>query len=121
MCSAFQAIPFLYEIKNSLDWTCTSTCLTLFQWNKFEAIYDTIFDTYCEKSDWDEKPIGEKVGWNSKISIGASLSFVLILILILPLILFSSLNPTNKLINLTTAKLVNIIQISDLIIYLGKK
>ena len=105
MGSLFRAIPFLNEIKNALDWTCTTTCLTLFQWNKFEAIYDTIFDTYCEKSDWDEKPIGEKVGWNSKISIGASLSFILILILILPLILFSSLNPTNKLNNLTTAKL----------------
>ena len=105
MGSLFRAIPFLNEIKNALDWTCTTTCLTLFQWNKFEAIYDTIFDTYCEKSDWDEKPIGEKVGWDSKISMGASLAFVLVLILILPLILFSSLNPTNKLNNLTTAKL----------------
>ena len=61
MGSLFRAIPFLNEIKNALDWTCTTTCLTLFQWNKFEAIYDTIFDTYCEKSDWDEKLIGEKV------------------------------------------------------------
>ena len=31
MCSAFQAIPFLNEIKNALDWTCTSTCLSLLQ------------------------------------------------------------------------------------------
>ena len=103
--SLFRAIPFLNEIKNALDWTCTTTCLTLFQWNKFEAIYDTIFDTYCEKSDWDEKPIGEKVGLNKKISLGGSLAFILILILILPLILFSSLNPTNKINNLTAAKL----------------
>ena len=105
MGSLFRAIPFLNEIKNALDWTCTTTCLTLFQWNKFEAIYDTIFDTYCEKSDWDDKPIGEKVGWNKKISIGGTLSFILILILILPLILFSSLNPTNKLNNITAAKI----------------
>jgi hypothetical protein len=105
MCSAFQAIPFLNEIKNSLDWTCTSTCLTLFQWNKFEAIYDTIFDTYCEKSDWDERPIGRRVSLKSKLSIGATLTFVLILLLIIPLILFSSLNPTNKLNNITAAKI----------------
>ena len=105
MGSLFRAIPFLNEIKNALDWTCTTTCLTLFQWNKFEAIYDTIFDTYCEKSDWDEKPIGEKVGWNKKITMGASLAFVLTLILVIPLILFSSLNPTNQLNNLTAAKI----------------
>ena len=105
MCSAFQAIPFLYEIKNALDWTCTSTCLTLFQWNKFEAIYDTIFDTYCEKSDWDEKPIGKRISLKQKLSIGASLTTGLILILVIPLILFSSLNPTNKLNNLTSAKI----------------
>ena len=105
MCSAFQAIPFLNEIKNALDWTCTSTCLSLFQWNKFEAIYDTIFDTYCEKSDWDTKPIGKKVSLKQKLSLGASLTFILVLILIFPLILFSSLNPTNKLNNLTGAKI----------------
>ena len=51
LSKGFNAIPFLYEIKNAIDWTFTSTCLTLFQWNKFEAIYDTIFDTYCEKND----------------------------------------------------------------------
>ena len=105
MGSLFRAIPFLNEIKNAIDWACTTTCLTLFQWNKFEAIYDTIFDTYCDKSDWDDKPIGEKVGLNKKITLGGTLAFILILIIVLPLILFSSLNPTNKLNNLTAAKI----------------
>ena len=105
MLNAFQIIPFLYEIKNALDWTCTSTCLTLFQWNKFEAIYDTIFDTYCEKSDWDERPIGRRISLKQKLSIGATMSFGLILILVIPLILFSSLNPTNQLNNINSAKI----------------
>ena len=105
MGSLFRLIPFLNEIKNALDWACTNTCLTLFQWNKFEAIYDTIFDTYCEKSDWDEKLIGEKVSLKKKLSMGGSLAFILILILVTPLILFSSLNPTNKLNNITAAKI----------------
>ena len=105
LCSLFQAIPFLNEIKNALDWTFTSTCFNLIQWNKFEAIYDTIFDTYCEKSDWDEKPIGKRISRKQKYSIGGSLAFILILILTVPLILFSSLNPTNKLNNLTGAKI----------------
>ena len=101
----FKFIPFLDEIKNALDWTFTSTCFNLIQWNKFEAIYDTIFDTYCEKSDWDEKPIGKRVSRKQKLTIGGTLALILILILIVPLILFSSLNPTNKLNNLTSAKI----------------
>ena len=105
MCSLFQAIPFLNEIKNALDWTFTSTCFNLIQWNKYEAIYDAIFDTYCEKSDWDEKPVGKRISRKEKLSIGASLATVLILILVVPLILFSSLNPTNILNNLTSAKI----------------
>ena len=101
----FKAIPFLYEIKNAIDWTFTSTCFGLFQWNKFEGIYDTIYDTYIEKKDSDSKPIGKKVGKKSKISMGATLFIILVLILIAPLILFSSLNPTNKINNLIEAKL----------------
>ena len=101
----FKAIPFLNEIKNAIDWTFTSTCFNLIQWIKFEAIYDVIFDTYCEKSEWDEKPVGEKVSGKEKIAMGGSLAFVLIIILIAPLILFSSLNPTNQLNNLNGAKI----------------
>jgi len=103
--SLFQSIPFLNEIKNAIDWTFTSTCFNLIQWNKFESIYDTIFDTYCEKSDWDEKPVGERISKKQKIALGGSLAFILIIILIAPLILFSSLNPTNILNNLTQAKI----------------
>ena len=105
LSKGFNAIPFLYEIKNAIDWTFTGTCLTLFQWNKFEAIYDTIFDTYCEKNDWDERPIGRRISYKKKFGIGATLAFVLILILVVPLILFSSLNPTNHLNNITAGQL----------------
>ena len=105
MGSLFKNIPFLYEIKNAIDWTFTHTCLDLFQWTKFEAIYDTIFDTYCEKAEWDEKPIGERVNKRTKFGIGFTLSFGLIFIIIIPLLLFSSLNPTNQINNITEAKL----------------
>ena len=103
--SLFKMIPFLYEIKNAIDWTFTHTCLDLFQWNKFEAIYDTIFDTYCEKEEWDEKPIGERVNKTKKFGIGFTLSFGLIFTLIIPLLLFSSLNPTNHINNINKAKI----------------
>ena len=105
LSKGFNAIPFLYEIKNAIDWTFTSTCLTFIQWNKFEAIYDTIFDTYCEKNDWDERPIGKRISYKKKFGIGASLAFVLVMILIVPLILFSSLNPTNQINNVLAGEL----------------
>ena len=105
MASLFQMIPFLNEIKNAIDWTFTHTCLDLFQWNKFEAIYDTIFDTYCEKGEWDEKPIGERVSKEKKFGIGFTLSFGLVFTLIIPLLLFSSINPTNIINNVTEARM----------------
>ena len=102
---AFNAIPFLPNIRNTIDWTFTSTCLDLFKWNKFESIYDTIFDTYCDAEGSDDEKIGQKISKKRKIIMGGLLSFALIFILVIPLVLFSSLNPTNKLNNLTSAKL----------------
>ena len=100
----FNAIPFLPNIRNTVDWTFTSTCLDLFQWNKFESIYDTMFDTFCDSEGNDDNKIGEKVSKKRKIALGGILSFALIFVLVVPLVLFSSLNPTNKLNNLTSAK-----------------
>ena len=101
----FNAIPFLPNIRNTVDWTFTSTCLDLFKWNKFESIYDTIFETYCDAEGSDDEKIGQKVTKKRKIIMGGILSFALIFVLVIPLVLFSSLNPTNKLNNLTSAKL----------------
>ena len=105
MSKIFNAIPFLPEIRNTIDWTFTSTCFDLFQWNQFESIYDTIFDTYADSDGNDDNKIGEKVSKKTKITMGGLLSFALVFILVIPLVLFSSLNPTNKLNNLTSAKL----------------
>ena len=105
MSKIFNAIPFLPQIRYAIDWTFTSTCFDLFQWIKFESIYDSIFDAYTDADENDETPIGKKIERKKKIGIGGLLTFILIFVLILPLILFSSLNPTNKLNNLIGAKL----------------
>ena len=101
----YKAIPFLYEIKLGIDWTFTSTCLDLFQWNKFESVYDLLFITNCQMSGVNVKPIGQEVGKFMKVFMGGILSFGLVLVLIIPLILFSSLNPMNQLNNLISADL----------------
>ena len=97
----YKAIPFIYEIKSAIDWTFTSTCLDYFQWNKFESVYDRMYLTYCEMTSKNNQMVGQKVNKANKIGIGFSLYFILILLLIIPIMLFSSLNPTNELNNLS--------------------
>ena len=101
----YKAIPFLYEIKLAIDWTFTKTCLGLFQWNKFESVYDVVYVTFCQMNAKNKQLVGQKIGKISKIFWGGFLAFFLIILLIFPLMLFSSLNPTNKINNVTGAVL----------------
>ena len=99
----YKIIPFYYPIKNVIDWTATPTCFGIFDWFKFENIYDDIFKTYRLKYDLDETPIGKQIAKWIKIVVGGLTSTILVLILIVPLILFSSLNPTSQINNVNSA------------------
>ena len=101
--SVFKAIPFLYEIKSTIDWTFTKTSLDFFQWNKFESVYDQVYITFCAMNAKNEQLVGQKISKIKKCGMGVLLAFVLIFILLIPLMLFSSLNPTNKINNITGA------------------
>ena len=99
----YKIIPFYYPIKNVIDWTVTPTSFGIFDWFKFENIYDAIFKTYRLKYDLNETPIGQKIAGWFKIAVGGFTSIILVLILIVPLILFSSLNPTSEINNVNSA------------------
>ena len=45
--TTYTAIPFLYELRCLLDWTCTATTLTLFDWLTFEEIR-----SHCTGQRW---------------------------------------------------------------------
>ena len=94
LVNIYQQIPFLNEIKNILDWTLTSTSLDLGQWIQFESIYEAIFGTYSDDRD-EENVIGQQIEKSRKAQKGGVLSFILISALIFPLVIFSSINPTN--------------------------
>ena len=96
----FKALPFLYEIKLAIDWAFTPTSLDLFQWDKFENVYDTMYNTYCEMKEFNTYKVGQKIGNFMKFSLGGVFSFILIFILVLPILIFSSLNPLNELNNI---------------------
>ena len=104
LVNIYQQVPFLNEIKNILDWTLTSTSLDLGQWIQFESIYEAIFSTYSDDRD-EENVIGLQIDKMRKAQKGGVLSFILISALIFPLIIFSSINPTNIINSVYDAKL----------------
>ena len=99
----YLAIPFLYELKLSLDFTFTASTLDLFKWLKFESLYDTLYLTNCLMKASVDKQIGKSIDLLDKLT-GAFWFIFLIVIFLGPLVLFSGLNPTNILNDVTGAK-----------------
>jgi hypothetical protein len=91
----YKAIPFLYELKLTIDWSCTPTSLDLFKYLKFEMVYDLLFITHCNMKANRRKRVGAVINNISKITMGGGSFLVILIILIGPLLLFSSLNPAN--------------------------
>jgi hypothetical protein len=56
----FSAIPFLYELRELLDWSCTATCLTLFDWLKLEDIHTSLFFVTCSRRARRRHALGER-------------------------------------------------------------
>jgi len=91
---AFKAVPFVYEIKNVIDFSITKTGLDVFQWLKLEDAYLTLYLTKAEMvSRKMSKKFGEKAKWYVKISQGWCFLFGLISLILCPMLFFSTLNP----------------------------
>ena len=103
--TVFKNIPFIYEIKLAIDWAFTSTSLDLFQWNKYESVYNMVYTTYCNMKVKNVSKVGQRIKKLVKAGMGGVLSFILVLLLVLPILLFSSLNPTNQLNNVNSANI----------------
>lgn len=105
MCvKVFRGIPFLQELKVIMDWTFTATTLDLFQWFKIEDIH---YNLYCAKLDsqgYKNKPVGLKQSRTMKVVMGWIFLLAILILIFGPMILFSELNPTSKLNNITNAR-----------------
>ena len=86
-------IPFLFELKNFIDWTFTKTSLDLWKWLKLEEIISLLFINKCLAKGEMEHRVGEKIPVYMKILMGSTTFFAVILIIFGPLVLFSYLNP----------------------------
>ena len=92
----FKNIPFLYELKNFIDWTFTTTSLDLWKWLKLEEIISLLYINKCFAKGNMSRRIGTKIPVYMKFLMGGSIFFGVLLIVFGPIFLFSSLNPTNE-------------------------
>lgn len=106
----YKHIPFLYEIKMMIDWTFTATSLDLFQWIKLESVHDLLFLTHCFQKTYSGKVYGLKIMKLEKSYSGLTSFILLLLFLLGPIWLFSSLNPTNQNNNIQASALTLSIQ-----------
>ncbi|XP_078441364.1 piezo-type mechanosensitive ion channel component [Wolffia australiana] len=92
----YRALPFLYELRCVLDWSCTLTSLTMYDWLKLEDITASL---YLVKCDTDLNRAGHQPGQKqtmmTKFCSGICLFFILICVIWAPMLIYSSGNPTN--------------------------
>ena len=92
----YMNIPFLYELKNFIDWTFTSTALSLWQWLKLEETLSLIYLNKCYSTSKMSRRVGTLTKIYNKIIFGGLTNLIVIALIFGPLILFSSLNPINS-------------------------
>ncbi|XP_052187550.1 piezo-type mechanosensitive ion channel homolog [Diospyros lotus] len=92
----YRALPFLYELRCVLDWSCTTTSLTMYDWLKLEDINASLYLVKCDAILNRARHIqGEKQTKMTKFCNGICLFFILICIIWAPMLMYSSGNPTN--------------------------
>lgn len=91
-----RSIPFLFELKSLIDWTTTKTALPLYDWMKNEDVFSDLYKRKCDVEYYRgmKRKVGDRQPLSSKLFSGVLLLGFLLLVLFLPLIYYSSLNPT---------------------------
>ena len=98
----YKGMPFLYELRTVIDWTFTKTSLNIYQWFKLEEIQTQLFYNEVTQKGLKWKKHGDQIQMFEKIQFGACSLLIMLTIILLPLFIFSTLNPivdTNKVIN----------------------
>ena len=77
----FRLIPFLNELKATLDWTVASTSLDLYQWIKLDDAQSNLYVCRCQMDLRKQISQGAKRETDEKILFGVSSVFAIILII----------------------------------------
>lgn len=105
IAKVFYAIPLAWELQQIASWIWTKTCFDIFQWLKFAEIHDKLFLIKCTAKAKKMTTIGTETSKVSKYLMGGGLLFGLVFIIVIPIFVFSSLNPMVKLNGLTASSL----------------
>ena len=56
----FCGLPFIYELRAVLDWSCTPTTLKLFDWLKLEDISTSLYFVTCDRYGREGRQLGQR-------------------------------------------------------------
>ncbi|XP_037913806.1 piezo-type mechanosensitive ion channel component isoform X2 [Hermetia illucens] len=87
----YMLIPLLYELRTLLDWVCTDTTMTLFDWLKMEDIFTEIYLMKCARQMESDLPVerGIKKPILTKAMMGGTLIFVVSFLIWGPFVIFA--------------------------------
>ena len=89
----YKAIPFLWELKTIVDWTCTTTALDLYQWFEIDDAYCLLYINKYQTLSRKIVPKYAKRPFYEKALMGCCFAFGIVLLIILPILIFSGLSP----------------------------
>lgn len=89
----YRAVPFLFELRTLIDWTFSRTSLNLFQWLKFEDINARLFLTDYEQHSLKRAEDQKEISIFEKFQYGVCSLLGLLLIILFPLLIYSTSNP----------------------------
>ncbi|KAM7501316.1 hypothetical protein LguiB_000220 [Lonicera macranthoides] len=86
----YRALPFLYELRCVLDWSCTTTSLTMYDWLKLEDINASLYLVKCDAvlNRAGHKP-GDKQTKMTKFCNGICLFFILMVVIWAPMLVIN--------------------------------
>ncbi|KAL5279172.1 hypothetical protein ACFFRR_003664 [Megaselia abdita] len=90
----YMNLPFLYELRTILDWVCTDTTMTLFDWLKMEDIFSDIYFIKCGRQMETDFPVvrAQKKAIISKLFLGGIMILMIVVAIWGPLCLFALAN-----------------------------
>lgn len=57
----YRVLPFVYELRTVLDWSCANTALMLYDWLKLEDIYASLYIVTCDlKLNREQHKLGSR-------------------------------------------------------------
>lgn len=97
-----RVIPFFFTISITIDFMLTATSLDIWEWFKFESIYEQLYNDILESHGKKVIIAGLKLGKVSKLALGLILTFAQIFLLICPFIFFGKFSSEKNLVKQAT-------------------